>query len=239
MIKNGPSLWGWAGSFLYLMGIWSERRERGIKLPQCHENVAFTEHHWWFDLDHIVQRPIRAQQHAAVTHCIDQLMGLLGCRLLRRAIVDQFNAKEKPLAADVANEFVLLLKRLESTEEHVAHQFGVGLKVFMSDDVKHGQSAGTGHGISTKGGEELHAIVECVGDRSGRDDRSHGVPIADGLAEDHDVRDDIVKLEAPHGLAKAAESNLHFISNAEAASLSYMLVRCLEVAGRQGDLPAA
>ena len=71
------------------------------------------------------------------------------------------------------------------------------------------------------------------------DHRAHRVAVADRLAHDDDIGDDVLGLEGPEVGARAAESRLHLVGDAHAARRADVSERLFEITLRRNDLAAA
>src|SRR5579862_2988205 len=102
--------------------------------------------------------------------------------------------------------------------------------------IQNGQTCGTGYGIAAEGAEELHTVIETGGDFTGGDDCGQWERVSDRFSEDDDVRDDALSLESPEMCAEAAEADLHFVGDADAACGADLFVSFGEIAGRKNNL---
>ena len=80
------------------------------------------------------------------------------------------------------------------------------------------------HRVAAERAEELHAVVERVGDGARRRDRADRMAVAERLAHHDDVGHDALILERPEARAHAAEPGLHFVGDAHAAAGAHVLV---------------
>ena len=62
------------------------------------------------------------------------------------------------------------------------------------------------------------------------------MPVADGLAQSDDIGDDALRLEAPEVRANASKTYLHLVCNADAARVTHVAVRLLEIVLGQHNL---
>src|SRR2546427_12212651 len=85
------------------------------------------------------------------------------------------------------------------------------------ENIEHGQSRSAGHRIAAKGAEEFHPVVEGSGDFPRRDHCRQRKRIADGLAQNDDVRNNILRFKTPEVCAETPKAGLHFIGNADSA----------------------
>ena len=115
------------------------------------------------------------------------------------------------------------------------------LEALVADHVEHREADLAGDGVAAEGVEVLHAVRERGRDRRSRHDRAERMPVADGLAQRHDVGDDVLalRLESPEMRPDAAEADLDFVGDAHGAGLAGVPVGRREVARRQLDLPSA
>src|SRR5271169_2303929 len=90
--------------------------------------------------------------------------------------------------------------------------------------------------VSPEGAEELHSVVEACRDFWASDNRGEGESISDWLAEDHNVRNNVLRFESPEVRAQAAETDLHFVGDADAARCADVLVGFGEISGWKNDL---
>ena len=95
----------------------------------------------------------------------------------------------------------------------VADLLRMCLESLTLDHIKHGLSDRRAHGITTKGVEVLHAVIE--GSRNIRCCHNSGewMSVAQWFAHRHDVRDDVVELKSPKLLSHSPHSDLHLIGN--------------------------
>ena len=78
----------------------------------------------------------------------------------------------------------------------LAHFFRVRLQLFLVDHVEHRQADRARHGAAAERAEELHPVVERRGNLLCRHHGADWMPIADRLAQYHDVGHHVLLLEA-------------------------------------------
>src|SRR6185295_11716357 len=73
--------------------------------PRNHQiRIPLLEDHRGPQLDHVVERPVRAGQNAQVAEAVDGVGGLLGRRFERLAVPDQLEAEEEAGSSDVSED---------------------------------------------------------------------------------------------------------------------------------------
>ena len=110
------------------------------------------------------------------------------------------------------------------------------LEMIVFEHIENSEARGASNRIAAERAEKFHAIVEAGGDFRSGDDGSEREGISDGLAEHHDVGDDVLRFESPEVRAEAAEADLHFVGDADATGRADVLVGFGEIAGRKNNL---
>ena len=123
---------------------------------------------------------------------------------------------------------MLLLQAHKVVDEVTADLLGVLLKVVAINNVEDGKSSGGGDGVTTVGVEVLDR-VERIGNLAGSYDGSEGEAISNGLAHDDNIGGDVLGLEGPEVGARAAESGLDLIGDANTTGLTNDVVGLGEV----------
>src|SRR2546422_8087166 len=94
-------------------------------------------------------RAVRAGQDAAITQTVDHVIGFFQSGRARRAIAYEVHAQEKSRAADISDEWIALLERLQAVDrfavthtvdQMAAHAQRALLKFFILENIEHGQS---------------------------------------------------------------------------------------------------
>ena len=169
-------------------------------------------------LDDVVMRAIGAGKDAALAKAVDDVGGLGGGGNMHRALIDEIEAQEKTGAADVAEQGVDGLQILELRDPARADLERILLKTFVSENVQNSEARSAGDRITAKSTEEFHAVAERGGDFGSRDDGGNREGIANGLAENDDIRYYALSFEAPEVRAETAEADLNFVGDADAPS---------------------
>ena len=134
--------------------------------------------------------------------------------LLGGPVADELDGLEQPLAADVADDPVLLRQPLEPGAEPLALAAGVAAEVALEDLAEHGDPRGAGDRVPLEGvpldeaGVLLDRPPEGVGDRAAADHRrERGVAAAQPLGHAEHVGHDAERLggEHPAGPADAGD----------------------------------
>ena len=141
-------------------------------------------------------------------------------------------------AAHVANDRESIGERAEPRPHALAHRERVRLQLLVAHDVEHRDPDRARHGVPAERAEELHPVVERVGDRARRRHGADRVPVAERLAHDDDVGHDALILERPEARAHPPEPRLHFVGDAHAAGVSHVCVDVGEIPRGQYELPA-
>src|SRR5262245_55628157 len=150
----------------------------------------------------------------------------------------QVKTQKKPRSSYITNQRTPPLQFTKFANEQIAHTQRVCLQFFVPHYVEHCEPHRAGNGISAKGAEKFHAIIKLARDFTCGDHRGQRKRISNRLAEHHDVRHDALRLEPPKVRTEPAESHLHLVRNANAASRANMAIRFAEVIGRKDNLPA-
>ena len=82
------------------------------------------------------------------------------------------------------------------------------------------------------------AVVEGVGDFAGGDDRTNWVSVANGLAENYNVRHGVLFLKGVKVCADAPVTRLNFVRDAQSAACTNVPIRCCQIALWENNLPA-
>ena len=189
-------------------------RQHLVERREEEPRVAVREDERRPELEDVVVRAVRAGQHPALAEAVHDVGRLLRGRLEARAVAHQLDPEEEARPAHVADQRVLLREPPQPLEEAVAHAPGPLLQPLLLDDVEHGEAGGAGDGVAAERAEELHAVVERVGDLARRHHGAEREAVPDRLAEHHDVRHDALSLEAPEVRAQPAEARLHLVRDA-------------------------
>src|SRR5262249_33178002 len=105
------------------------------------------------------------------------------------------------------------LQFFEARRQAVTDSKSILLQMLLLQHIKDCQARGTGDRIPYKGAEEFHAIVETLRNlRSGNHSRKRK-RVPDWLAQNDDIRDNILRFESPEVRAQPAKTHLDFISN--------------------------
>src|SRR5450759_1790284 len=113
---------------------------------------------------------------------------------------------------------------------------GMRLQIVLVHDLEHRRSHCAGNCAAAEGAEELEAIAEGCRDLGSGHHGSNGIAIADGLAQHHDVRDNILQLETVEMHSEPAVRGLHLISNTHAACLANPGVHRRQIPIRKDEL---
>src|ERR1700675_2561919 len=108
--------------------------------------------------------------------------------------------------------------------------------MLLFEHIQNRQTGSASHGIAAKGAEEFHTIVETCGDLRSGDNCGEREGISNWFAEHDDIRDDGLRLESPEVRAKAAEADLHFIGDADAACGADVFVSLSKISRRENNL---
>src|SRR4029079_6109851 len=212
--------------------------ERRFERFDERSSVLETKRHRWTDLQDVVVRPVRSNQHAAIAHAIHDERGLGGRRLERRPIAHQLDAQEESRTTDVTDHRESLRKPEQIGEHLVADTAGVVLKLGLTHDVEHRHPDRARHGVAAKGAEELHAVVERARDRARRRHSADRVSVAEGGAPDDDVGYDPLVFERPEARPHPSEPCLHFVGDADTARLAREAVDVAQIPARKHQLAA-
>ncbi len=124
------------------------------------------------------------------------------------------------------------LQQIAARHPRVLHQ------LFVVHDIENFLADHAGKSRAAEGREELGPAGEALGDLTRRDHHAKGMPVADGLAEHHDVGDDTLLLESEVEIAKSSEPGLNFVRDADATGSANAPVHARQISGRRDDLPA-
>ncbi len=94
---------------------------------------------------------------------------------------------------------------------------GVGLQIFFFHHFESGEAGGAGDGVAAESAEKFHSVGEAFRNFWRGDDGSERKPVGDGFSQDDDVRDGVLRFEAPEVGTEAAEGDLHFVGDADGA----------------------
>lgn len=142
-------------------------------------------------------RAVGAGEDAEVAEAIDDVRGLIGGRSAGIAIVDEVETEKKAGATNIAKKWVRGLQRLQSGDPARADFESVLLEVLVAENVEDRETSGAGNRIAAEGREKFHTVGERRGDFWSGDDSGERKGVADGFAEDHDVRNDLLRFESP------------------------------------------
>lgn len=84
--------------------------------------------------------------------------------------------------------------------------------------------------------EELHTVVEGIGDGRRRHDRSERMAVAHRLTHDHDVRHDALGLKRPEMHAESAIACLHLVGDTKPSGSTDVAIDLGEIARRRHEL---
>lgn len=144
-----------------------------------------------------MMRAVSAGEDAEISEAVDDVRGLVGGGRATIAIVDEIETEKKPGPTNIAEKRIGGLQRPQSGDPARTHFESILLQVLVAEDVEYRETGGAGDGIAAEGGEKLHAVGEGCGDFRSGDDSSKRKSVADGFAEDHDVRNDLLRFESP------------------------------------------
>ena len=132
---------------------------------------------------------------------------------------------------------MFFLKFAEAAKEAFSHHRATLLEVVASHDLQGGAPLGDGDGVAAVG-VEMNPLGEGLGDLVGGDDGGERGAVADAFGHDDDVGLDALGLEAPEGLAGAAEARLDLVGDADTTGGAHVFVNFLQVAVGKDDGPA-
>ena len=133
---------------------------------------------------------------------------------------------------------MFLLQLPQARHEPRAHGSGVLLQPLIIDDVQHLLADAAREGRAAKGREELRPLGKAVRNGAGGDQHAKGVPVADGFAHHHDIRQRALVFEAEVIVAKAPQPGLHLIGNADTACGTDLFIDRWQVPLGRDDLTA-
>ena len=108
--------------------------------------------------------------------------------------------------------------------------------MLIAENVEDGETSGAGDRIAAEGREKFHAVGEGRRDFGSGDDSGKRKGVADRLAKDHDVRNDLLRFKSPKVSAQAAKTDLNFVGYADAAVCANVVVNFSEIIRRKDDL---
>src|SRR5579875_2335565 len=111
--------------------------QRFVEQPNAFVHVGFGNVHRRRHANHIVVEPAFADEQPIVARAFEELARRFRCRFLCFAIFHQFNALHHPHAANVANQFMLLLQLLEPLAKISADHISILAKIVFLDDFNH------------------------------------------------------------------------------------------------------
>ena len=144
-----------------------------------------------------MMRAVGAGEDAEIPEAVDDVRGLVGGGRASIAIVAEIETEKKAGATNIAQKRVAGLQRLQRGNPTRADFESVLLEMLVAQDVEDRETSGAGDRIATEGGEKLHAVGEGRGNLRSGDDGGERESVADGLAEDHDVGNDVLRFESP------------------------------------------
>ena len=89
------------------------------------------------DLENIVGGSFASDQDPHLTQAVDRVIGDLGGRCARLAVLNQIDASEKAHPAHIANGIVTVLQRPQPGKQARAGARGIALQILLIDDVQH------------------------------------------------------------------------------------------------------
>src|SRR6185436_18242983 len=114
----------------------------------------------------VVVRSVGASQNTKLTHPVHDRRGIRRRRRARAAVLNELNADEQTRAADVANELVARLKSAKFSKQLAPDSQRVHLKFLVDRCTQRREPRRAGRGTSAERAEELHPVVEAVGNRT-------------------------------------------------------------------------
>ena len=141
-------------------------------------------------------RTVSPDENPLVAQTVDHVGRLARRRFERVAIAHELDADEQSRAAHIADERTPIDERSQLREEVGADLLRMRLHPFVFEHVEHGQSDGARDGVAAERAEVLHPVVERRGYLRRRHHGADRMPIADRLAQHHDVRHHLLLLEA-------------------------------------------
>src|SRR5215470_17600925 len=103
----------------------------------------------------------------------------------------------------------------------------VPLKFLIAKHVQHREPGCATDGIPAKCAEELHTVGKGSGNfRRGHDPRERK-RVPDGLAKNHNIRNNALRFEAPKVGTETPETNLYFVCDAYSAGPAHMPINLM------------
>src|ERR1700746_3821971 len=125
---------------------------------------------------------------------------------------------------------------MKGTDEIIAYFEGVLLQFLTIDDLQHRTTLRTNDRVSSER-IKMDAFGKALCNCRRGYHRSQRGTVSDPFRHGYDVRDHTLAFKSPIGLAGTAETGLHFVSDADTASGSHMLIDMLEIAIREHHGP--
>src|SRR5258708_13811000 len=142
-------------------------------------------------------RAVGAGENAAIAKPIDDVGGLERSGLARFTVEYQIDRQEKSGPAQIANQSIAGLQSLQALDEMRADAQGALLQLFFFKNIQNRKTSSAGDWIASKGAEKFHPIVKGIGDLQRGDNRRERKRIADGVAENDDIRNHALRFDSP------------------------------------------
>ena len=123
-------------------------------------------------------------------------------------------------------------------KQNLTNIMRVLLERLIAQDIKDGQTSSDRYVVSTKRGEVLHPVVECIGYRTGGHHSAHGLAVPNRLAHHDDIRDNVVCFKRPEMCTYSSKTNLDFIGNTNTTGCPDIVIDSSQIPIRQDNLPA-
>lgn len=123
-------------------------------------SVGFGKDEWRAEFDDVVMGSVRSGEDSEIAEAIYDVRGLLWRRLSCFGGADQIEAEKEPGASHIADQRISLLKLLEFADPKLPDAERILLQFFFLQDIQHSETSGAGDGISSKGAEKFHTVVE-------------------------------------------------------------------------------
>ena len=179
--------------------------------------LILRQHQRRTDLEHIVSHRTGAEQHALVSHPVDNVARELAIRRPRGAIADKLDPDEKAGTAHVADGLVPDGETGDALAQELPDLGSVLHQPLSLDGVQHCQCRRARHGVAGKGVEVARVLPELRQGVGGRHQSRDRLAVAHRLSHRDDVGHDTMALEAPQVFAGAAEAGLDLVGDEQAA----------------------
>src|SRR5260370_4348127 len=155
--------------------------------------------------------------------------------LARFTVEYQIDPQEQSGPAHIANQSIAGLQSLQALDKMRADTQSALLQLFFFKNIQNRKTSSAGDWITAKGAEKFHPVVKGIGDLRRGDHRRERKRIADGFAENDDIRNHALRFESPEMRSQTPEPDLHFVGNTHGARTRHWRINLSEITHRKDN----